>query len=337
MRGTDKGTPPARSSGRFIPARAGNGTASHCAAPTASVHPRACGERGASTARRARRSGSSPRVRGTASLDGELQALDRFIPARAGNGGLAGLVDRRLPVHPRACGERRYVTNRRFAAHGSSPRVRGTDPDPHAQPGHRRFIPARAGNGSANSPCSPRKAVHPRACGERGSRLYFFFTLGGSSPRVRGTAPRRKAPRAPHRFIPARAGNGSSCKPSGSRTSVHPRACGERHTEVRRSSVGSGSSPRVRGTVWDVHSGTVTGRFIPARAGNGPAWGRAGSNRTVHPRACGERTRLDRISRGTSGSSPRVRGTGALLSPFPLVHRFIPARAGNGRRFPGGG
>ena len=50
----------------------------------------------------------------------------------------------------------------------------------------------------------------------------------------------------------------------------------------------SGSSPRVRGTVWVDLAIAADERFIPARAGN--SW-QAQRNRprpAVHPRACGE-------------------------------------------------
>ena len=51
--------------------------------------------------------GSSPRVRGTVSCRTAGSSAVRFIPARAGNGRADCRGDRRYPVHPRACGERR--------------------------------------------------------------------------------------------------------------------------------------------------------------------------------------------------------------------------------------
>ena len=71
-------------------------------------------------------------------------------------------------------------------------------------------------------------------------------------------------------------------------------------------------------------------RFIPARAGNGDPgrWGRG--SHPVHPRACGERSIIARTPKHDPGSSPRVRGTGLLPMRSRRLHRFIPARAGNG-------
>ena len=51
---------------------------------------------------------------------------------------------------------------------------------------------------------------------------------------------------------------------------------------------------------------------------------------TVHPRVCGERGGDDTGSARGVGSSPRVRGTGAVLAWAAPDARFIPACAGNG-------
>ena len=72
--------------------------------------------------------------------------------------------------------------------------------------------------------------------------------------------------------------------------SVHPRVCGERLFPVDCTWAIDGSSPRVRGTVWNKGFRNVGFRFIPACAGNGspssPQW----SDLPVHPHVCGERT-----------------------------------------------
>ena len=70
-------------------------------------------------------------------------------------------------------------------------------------------------------------------------------------------------------------------------------------------------------------------RFIPARAGNTHKRGLSFPYKPVHPRACGEHGVPELRLGGTSGSSPRVRGT-HYNPPFHVVlPRFIPARAGN--------
>ena len=49
----------------------------------------------------------------------------------------------------------------------------------------------------------------------------------------------------------------------------------------------------------------------------------------VHPRACGEQVTSLANCVGSSGSSPRLRGTAAKLRRRPAPGRFIPAPAGN--------
>ena len=153
------------------------------------VHPRACGERSGKVSSPPYHTGSSPRVRGTAASAqvGDLHL--RFIPARAGNGRSAHGALRRRTVHPRACGERRFLPPHRRVPTGSSPRVRGTVLHPGSLPPIPRFIPARAGNGRSVA------TISPLPC--------------GSSPRVRGTERIVIDDYGMPRFIPARAGNGA--------------------------------------------------------------------------------------------------------------------------------
>ena len=213
------------------------------------------------------------------------------------------------PVHPRACGERRYCITYVRNDTGSSPRVRGTVFIRLCYDRGIRFIPARAGNGFFLSRFVCCLSVHPRACGEREDYPEAAVALYGSSPRVRGTAHWINPTRPPCRFIPARAGNGSSSFLMTSSASVHPRACGERACSTRSLTDSNGSSPRVRGTDGDLVRQHVEHRFIPARAGNGGGQNLQMVNLTVHPRACGERQCRGRLAVPVHGSSPRVRGT----------------------------
>ena len=196
----------------------------------------------------------------------------------------------------------------------------------------RRFIPARAGNGCIEALVQTFRPVHPRACGERCLHFALTAAIHGSSPRVRGTGVVLHRDVLPGRFIPARAGNGGAEPLAGRVSSVHPRACGERLPAPSRSLSVFGSSPRVRGTVGFRLLLAGLGRFIPARAGNGQYMGSTVTTVTVHPRACGERAAYAIVSHAQAGSSPRVRGTVVPRKPQTRLQRFIPARAGNGRR-----
>ena len=213
---------------------------------------------------------------------------------------------------------------------GSSPRLRGTAVARLIRAGHRRFIPAPAGNGRAASVRRVGVAVHPRACGERERLRNAQEAIGGSSPRLRGTVHPAGWRIAPRRFIPAPAGNG--CRTASARcpTPVHPRACGERAGIRHLTFAVVGSSPRLRGTVRSVVGDRVDNRFIPAPAGNGIGELACGPLCPVHPRACGERSVVVRLAKLPAGSSPRLRGTAAARCRPDRSGRFIPAPAGNG-------
>ena len=212
------------------------------------VHPRACGERFCGGRCGCSEDGSSPRVRGTEHLIELARFRNRFIPARAGNGRSESRRQLEPPVHPRACGERPTWPLRSLYNVGSSPRVRGTDCEDAFRVSVRRFIPARAGNGTWLKPASGTPTVHPRACGERFHSSTGTLRIDGSSPRVRGTGEGITRREAEFRFIPARAGNGPSSQPHRSFGPVHPRACGERTPRTACGAAHVGSSPRVRGT-----------------------------------------------------------------------------------------
>ncbi len=314
---------------RFIPACAGNARRSPARRARQPVHPRVCGERAVRQHAVAVQSGSSPRVRGTLEDRPQHAQQRRFIPACAGNarGAPRGLLAK--AVHPRVCGER-------LANVG--------DPVEHL-----RFIPACAGNALGRRVIGTLCAVHPRVCGERGFPATTSWSVGGSSPRVRGTHRISQFDRRARRFIPACAGNAWMSRAISDESAVHPRVCGERGTPVEIPIAASGSSPRVRGTLESISKFLVAWRFIPACAGNAVARSRpacpwavhpacAGNALTVaamaatpavHPRVCGERHSDGENLRPTGGSSPRVRGTQKHSGPCINIRRFIPACAGN--------
>ena len=190
VRGTDKKNPTDPAHMRFIPACAGNRSSFSglcCATP---VHPRVCGEQAGPDRNRIGYVGSSPRVRGTVADHRPVDRGGRFIPACAGNSRYERPPAPCIPVHPRVCGEQAQRGLRVDLVGGSSPRVRGTGHPgrPAARPG--RFIPACAGNRDLPPGRQLRARVHPRVCGEQGSKLVRIEHPTGSSPRVRGTANR---------------------------------------------------------------------------------------------------------------------------------------------------
>ncbi len=186
-RGTRPPSEPGSRGQRFIPARAGNATATTLARASQAVHPRASGERKGSERRGTRILGSSPRERGTHRIWLCVVPRARFIPARAGNATPAVSTRFDPPVHPRASGERAYGRLGGGDQRGSSPRERGTLFRAAGYPPHERFIPARAGNAMATGGSTTISTVHPRASGERTRDMGNAERAGGSSPRERGT------------------------------------------------------------------------------------------------------------------------------------------------------
>ena len=233
---------------RFIPAGAGNACNRRFPPRRMTVHPRGCGERGATILQGATTSGSSPRVRGTLGTLVTKANMCRFIPAGAGNAEAKGAEDSNSPVHPRGCGERASLITPSKTVAGSSPRVRGTR-DCQCRPEYdERFIPAGAGNALNSSRPALPLPVHPRGCGERGNADF--------------------AAHVPIRFIPAGAGNASFLSGVVTFATVHPRGCGERAEYEPLDPESDGSSPRVRGTQPHKLVGSQSTRFIPAGAGN---------------------------------------------------------------------
>ena len=111
---------------RFIPARAGN-TGSRCKSDRdTAVHPRSRGEHAGSMRWDAVKAGSSPLARGTHRGVSRMYAVNRFIPARAGNTDGLGSPVMAAAVHPRSRGEHRFGWCVGWLVGGSSPLARGT-------------------------------------------------------------------------------------------------------------------------------------------------------------------------------------------------------------------
>ena len=268
-------------------------------------------------------------MRGTDRRDTPAVRCARFIPACAGNSRSLHPRTRHRAVHPRVCGEQETTGAGAGLEGGSSPRVRGTGRPETACFQSHRFIPACAGNSASSNCAGVSVAVHPRVCGEQPDWSCHLRVCSGSSPRVRGTAVRCIHEHAIGRFIPACAGNRSITGMIVIMFPVHPRVCGEQVIDGDGTFVVGGSSPRVRGTEPLSNKGYSGIRFIPACAGNSGGGQPTAVHAAVHPRVCGEQWMKDALRSGTTGSSPRVRGTGAPPLQSVPCRRFIPACAGN--------
>ena len=231
--------------------------------------------------------------------------------------------------HPRVCGEHAISTKSTLGTTGSSPRVRGTRHQRHADRQRVGIIPACAGNTTGaymfHVPCRD----HPRVCGEHRHSSADPCTGAGSSPRVRGTPNATCWIGYPTGIIPACAGNTQYKSLISETNGDHPRVCGEHLPDTITTSKPKGSSPRVRGTPPLRCLRVSLYGIIPACAGNTawPAVSRGDS--WDHPRVCGEHGQPGGHQGGQLGSSPRVRGTQDAARLRPAPSGIIPACAGN--------
>ena len=265
----------------------------------------------------------------------------------------SGLASRRVPAHPRACGENAHSTRSWGHLEGSSPRVRGKRAPRTPRPVEKRLIPARAGKtggfrawARARAGSSPRVRGKQRFGVHRVLHVRLIPARAGKTSSASARTWRQPAhPRAcgenragdltpphPQWLIPARAGKTRSLWPSAAGEEAHPRACGENDVKSAPRMSPRGSSPRVRGKRSRPRGARPCRGLIPARAGKTlRVHGRQEVAR-AHPRACGENVPVAGLGYPCQGSSPRVRGK-------PLSHdgahedgRLIPARAGKTAR-----
>ena len=306
MRGAREGAPPAAFGCGIIPAHAGSTQASSAPPSCPQDHPRACGEH------RARRGGSSPRMRGARRRAPAGPHVVGIIPAHAGSTSLQSPF--RLPGrdHPRACGEHRDRDGQGGRPGGSSPRMRGALLRRRMRPTRRGIIPAYAESTQGAKSLVSGAWDHPRVCGEHHVPFTPVLDGRGSSPRMRGARRRMIALRARSGIIPAYAGSTSRHTRKRARYRDHPRVCGE-HLALRFAERNqTGSSPRMRGAPLLHHVDRRHAGIIPAYAGSTSGSSRRSCAGWDHPRVCGEHFATSTVTALRSGSSPRMRDrTGA--------------------------
>ena len=330
------------------------------AATSLSVHPRARGATSARLGSVRTGLGSSPRVRGSLRVDGDLHLLEGSIPACAGEPFRRRRPDRAPWVHPRVCGGAGGAPEWGLPFEGPSPRVRGSrravrraacgDGSIPACAGEPvtgrlvetpvgRSIPACAGEPAPGDRQARWFRVHPRVCG--GARVLRKRALSrvGPSPRVRGS----RGPVGPDGrragSIPACAGEPSLQRHEAERARVHPRVCGGAGCDRSLNQSSAGPSPRVRGSPQGGDDRGHGRGSIPACGGSRSGPCRLRSRRGSIPACAGEplvvRPELRRV-----GVHPRVCGGAATIAgvtnsppgPSPRVRGSRPGRARAPRR-----
>ena len=294
---------------RIIPAHAGSIVEARLRHGPPPDHPRTCGEHRGALVRPSPQVGSSPHMRG-ACVDVRLVGdPDRIIPAHAGSIMRAILRLFITTDHPRTCGE--HVTSMGVPLLAF------------------RIIPAHAGSIGRRHSRYRRSWDHPRTCGEHLAATGLMDRRGGSSPHMRGASQGRRRPPTRDRIIPAHAGSIKVPQTKEGQSEDHPRTCGEHYQYLAGLSIGSGSSPHMRGA-YRLHEGeALEVGIIPAHAGSmqisSATWSVAGD----HPRTCGEHLGDRAPAQPELGSSPHMRGAFLRhLMSFPM-NGIIPAHAGS--------
>ena len=185
----------------------------------------------------------------------------------------AGLTKRRRSTtqtsrdHPRGCGAHGRSLTMYRNHWGSSPRVRGSLKIPKSAPRNLGIIPAGAGLTRPTPSRRPSPRDHPRGCGAHARLRAAICCFVGSSPRVRGSqcADRDKFERVG--IIPAGAGLTRYAPCETPETRDHPRGCGAHSLFLSILYCKQGSSPRVRGSLYDIISSGRRHGIIPAGAG----------------------------------------------------------------------
>ncbi len=151
--------------------------------------------------------GLSPLARGTRICQRLCGAVNRFIPAGAGNTTPATCFASRSAVYPRWRGEHKARNFYSALDPGLSPLARGTLTVAPLRVGDGRFIPAGAGNTTNRDLSAVSLPVYPRWRGEHIIRKSIYILSVGLSPLARGTQLRMLPELRGQRFIPAGAGN----------------------------------------------------------------------------------------------------------------------------------
>ena len=190
--------------------------------------------------------------------------------------------------HPRVCGE--SYTQLFLATTADHPRV--------------------CGERGSCVPMTGNAWDHPRVCGEKPAYIHGLVLLVGSPPRMRGKVSAFRSASVAVGITPAYAGKRcaaiSTMKPAWD----HPRVCGEKFIGHMQHRGELGSPPRMRGKACIYYCACLPPRITPAYAGKRRASQMSLRAERDHPRVCGEKGSLVRLSLCGWGSPPRMRGKG---------------------------
>ena len=211
---------------------------------------------------------------------------------------------------------------------GLSPRARGNRHKDRNAHNNRRSIPACAGQPIGVTRAFRAKLVYPRVRGATKYRKNAGAVPPGLSPRARGNQGPSRHRRAARGSIPACAEQPPCIIPTTKIITVYPRVRGA--TDGKNVSLGhfSGLSPRARGNPLCRALRLLSGRSIPACAGQPRIPRSAPRMAKVYPRVRGATYVGEIRTRPFRGLSPRARGNPHEMARSIFVVRSIPACAG---------
>ena len=137
---------------------------------------------------------------------------------------------------------------------------------------------------------------HPRACGAHFWPSYEKRGTMGSSPRMRGSHDARAFKPRETGIIPAHAGLTILQERRLVCIGDHPRACGAHSPSSAMSASVQGSSPRMRGSLYERDPLPGWKGIIPAHAGLTQDQFKVERAERDHPRACGAHVSPDQVS-----------------------------------------
>ena len=149
-------------------------------------HPRVCGEKHANLSGNGQLLGSPPRMRGKVIEHLCTCTHCRITPAYAGKRYSKEKTLKVMEDHPRVCGEKRVVRQRKQFCQGSPPRMRGKVCKRLVWLRALWITPAYAGKRPLFSYSSGLIRDHPRVCGEKLEHIKNGLRPPGSPPGMRG-------------------------------------------------------------------------------------------------------------------------------------------------------
>ena len=348
LRQATRGTPPRMRGRQFdrdrlyvhernTPADAGTTHRRGNAPPTASEHPRGCGDDRRYRGDHGKLRGTPPRMRGRPQMLPVVSPGGRNTPADAGTTSGRSWPPNIRWEHPRGCGDDRPLPREQGIARGTPPRMRGRRACLGVGGPVGRNTPADAGTTGFVVTGFKSDQEHPRGCGDDPRCFPSSRPVGGTPPRMRGRQVIDHLHLGRGRNTPADAGTTEAGGTNSTAIGEHPRGCGDDPASSKLGRSMDGTPPRMRGRRRMDMMRSEGSRNTPADAGTTRVTMQMSRARSEHPRGCGDDGCREQLCCGRHGTPPRMRGRRYARVPRPTHRRNTPADAGTTAGWVSGG